>query len=93
MPIVDEMLLESMQRVFFVELILLNAGLLSKTVCVVTGKHYVLAFKQFYKKIAGWIETSDIINHGPSFFGISDLLFIFGHILTADHSFIKNFTN
>ena len=55
MPIVDEMLLESMQRVFFVELILLNAGLLSKTVCVVTGKHYVLAFKQFYKKIAGWI--------------------------------------
>ena len=47
MPIVDEMLLESMQRVFFVELILLNAGLLSKTVCVVTGKHYVLAFKKF----------------------------------------------
>ncbi|MBK9486023.1 MAG: hypothetical protein IPO01_12715 [Chitinophagaceae bacterium] len=40
-----------MQRVFFVELILLNAGLLSKTVCVVTGKHFVLAFKQFYKKL------------------------------------------
>ena len=55
MPIVDEMLLQAMQRLIFVELILLNAGLLSKTVCVVTGKHYVLAFKQFYKKIAGWI--------------------------------------